>query len=242
MIIVISIILLIILSIILLTLYNKKKRQLDKEYREEYYNKHYQELEAEKQKFNEEFERHKEETMRKYHWWLSEREQERDAVERSLIERKQAVEEIIEQLENRRREAEKSYNEIIANEKEKINTELEFFRKSKLDGLNSTIQFEFSEKTAAANKAYEELVLSLEEEKRKKEAELSGILEEISDFQKKQSVINAEILRRREVEEKQDFFRDDLTGRTVQQRQTQRNGAADKFHQHIHTALPPFLL
>ena len=89
--------------------------------------------------------------------------QERNNIERGLNERKQAVEEIIEQLENRRREAEKNYNEIIANEKERINTELEFYRKNKLDGLESKVQFEFAEKIAAANKTYEETMTTLAE-------------------------------------------------------------------------------
>ena len=40
-----------------------------------------------------------------------------------------------------------------------------------------------------------------------KEAELALLSSEIDDFKKKQSVINEEILRRRELEEKQDFFR-----------------------------------
>ena len=88
---------------------------------------------------------------------------ERLRVDKSLEERKRAVEEIIEQLENRRREAEKNYNEIIANEKERINTELEFYRKNKLDGIEQTILFEASEKTAAANKAYEETMTALAE-------------------------------------------------------------------------------
>ena len=70
---------------------------------------------------------------------------------------------LIEQLENRRREAEKNYNEIIANEKERINTELEFYRKNKLDGIESKVQFEFAEKIAAANKAYEETMTTLAE-------------------------------------------------------------------------------
>jgi hypothetical protein len=59
-----------------------------------------------------------------------------------------------------------------------------------------------SEKTAAATKAYEEFVASLDEQKRLREAELFAITEELSEYKKKQSVINAEILRRRELEEK----------------------------------------
>jgi hypothetical protein len=95
--------------------------------------------------------------------WREAQMAERLRVDKSLEERKQAVEEIIEQLENRRREAEKNYNEIIANEKERINTELEFYRKNKLDGIEHTILFEVSEKTTAANKAFEETMVTLTE-------------------------------------------------------------------------------
>jgi hypothetical protein len=99
----------------------------------------------------------------KYDEWLKMMNQEKEQTEQSLVERKRAVEEIIEQLENRRREAEKNYNEIIASEKEKINTELEFYRKNKLDGIESNILFEKSEKMAAATKAHEEFMASLVE-------------------------------------------------------------------------------
>jgi hypothetical protein len=42
----------------------------------------------------------------------------------------------------------------------------------------------------------------LENQKREKAIELAILLEEIDDFKKKQTVINEEILRRRELEEK----------------------------------------
>jgi uridine kinase len=56
--------------------------------------------------------------------WRNAQIAEREQIDRSLKERKQAVEEIIEQLENRRREAEKAYQETIKQEKEKIDIDL----------------------------------------------------------------------------------------------------------------------
>jgi uridine kinase len=56
--------------------------------------------------------------------WRNAQIAEREQIDRSLKERKQAVEEIIEQLENRRSEAEKAYQETIKNEKEKIDIDL----------------------------------------------------------------------------------------------------------------------
>ena len=204
---IISIILLIILSIILLLLYKKEKKKLKKEFIENFHILFNQELEKNKQRLDDEVEEYKRKALAHCNEWCEAQMAERLRVDKSLEERKRAVEEIIEQLENRRREAEKNYNEIIANEKERINTELEFYRKNKLDGIEHTILFEASEKTAAANKAYEEAMATLTEQQKQKEAELALLLSEIDDFKKKQSVINEEILRRRELEEKQDFFR-----------------------------------
>lgn len=204
---IISIILLIVLSIILLLLYKKEKKKLKKEFIKNCQVLFEQELEKNKQQLEERVEEYKRDALKQCEQWRDAQIAERQLVDKSLEERKRAVEEIIEQLENRRREAERNYNEIIANEKERINTELEFYRKSKLDGIESSILFEQSEKTAAATKAYEEFVTSLDEQKRTIEAELFAITEELNDYKKKQAAYNAEILRRRELEEKQDFYR-----------------------------------
>lgn len=204
---IISIILLTILSIILLLLYKKEKKKLKKEFIENCQVLFEQELEKNKQQIEERVEEYKRDALKRCEQWRDAQIAERQLVDKSLEERKRAVEEIIEQLENRRREAEKNYNEIIANEKERINTELEFYRKNKLDGIESGILVEMSEKTAAAAKAYEEFVTSLDEQKRLREAELFAITEELNEHKKKQAAYNAEILRRRELEEKQDFYR-----------------------------------
>ena len=211
---IISIILLVIFSIILLLFYKKEKRKIINQYenriREEFQKFCEEKIKQEKDKIDEALATYHLDKAREHHKWIEEQEQEKRNVERSLIERKQAVEEIIEQLESRRREAEKTYQEIIIKEKEKINAELEFYRQNKIEGIESTILFETSEKRAAANKAFEELMTSLAEQKKQKEYELSLLLEEIDDFKKKQAVINEEILRRRQVEEQQEFYKINL--------------------------------
>ena len=212
--IIISIILLVIFSFILLSIYKRKKIQLYKQIEEEQriaYEQYIENKIAEaNEKVNAEMEARRQSLLHEYEEWKNGMRREQDGIERSLNQRKQAVEEIIEQLENRRREAEKNYNDIISNEKEKINKELEFYRKNKIEGIETRVQFEFAEKTAAANKAHEELIASLLEQKKQKEYELVILLEEIDDFKKKQSVINEEILRRRQVEEQQQFFKINL--------------------------------
>ena len=213
---IISIILFVILSIILLLLYKRQKQKLEKEFIEHCETLFNQELENRKKQLEEEAEEYQRRVLRRCEEWRNAQLAERERVDHSLEERKRAVEEIIEQLENRRREAERNYNEIIANEKERINIELELYHKNKLDGIESKVQFEFAEKTAAANKAYEELMVSLLEQKQEKEHELAVLLEEINDFKKKQSVINEEILRKRQVEEQQGFFKIDLDETSIQ--------------------------
>lgn len=212
---IISIILLIILSIILFIIYNIKKKHLEKEYKKEYYNNQLQEFEAQRRKLDEDFERHKEEAMHKYSWWLSEKEKERDAVEKSLIERKQAVEEIIEQLENRRSEAEKAHLMAIAAGKDKIDIELEGYRKHRQEILNNTLVGEFAEKRALSLKEFNEFSEQLTTELNNAKQELLSVLEELGEYKKKQAAYNAEILRRREVEEKQDFYRVILEPSTI---------------------------
>ena len=48
------------------------------------------------------------------------------------------------------------------------------------------------------------------EQKEQKQAELDKVIANLNDFKQKQDVINEEILRRRQVEEQQDFFRINL--------------------------------
>ena len=204
---IISIILLVILSIILLILFNNEKKKLQKEFIENCQVLFEQELEKNKQLIEEQVEEYKRITLKQCEEWRDEQIKERARVDKSLAERKQAVEEIIEQLNIRRREAEKSYENIINNEKEKIKTELEHYRDNRLTAINISIAQEISEKTELARKTYEETVALLDKQREEKEYELAKITNEIEDFRKKQTVINEEILRRREVEEKQDFFR-----------------------------------
>ena len=113
---IISIILLIILSIILLLLYKKEKKKLKKEFIENFYTLFNQELEKNRQRLDDEVEEYKRKALAHCNEWREAQMAERLRVDKSLEERKQAVEEIIERLENRRREAEKqfgwSYNSI----------------------------------------------------------------------------------------------------------------------------------
>ena len=176
---IISIILLVVLSIILLLLYRNQKKKLKKEFVENCQVLFEQELEKNRQKIEEEVEEYKRGALERCHQWRDAQIAEREKVEQSLTERKQAVEEIIQQLESRRREAERNYNEIINNEKERINAELEFYRKNKIDGIESKVQFEFAEKNAAEIAAFDAKIT--QEQKNGYKAQLDAV---VKQFQK----------------------------------------------------------
>ena len=139
--------------------------------------------------------------------WASAQKAERERIEQSLITRKNAVEEIIEQLECRQREAEKSHQETLKSEKEKIDIELSGYRNLKIEQTNNEIKKEIVDRRAQLEKDHAVFCETLEQQKEKYKEELALIIDQLEDYKKKQNAINEEILRRREVEEKQDFFR-----------------------------------
>ena len=217
---IISIILLVIFSFILLSIYKRKKIQLYKQIEEEQrigYEQYIENKIAEaNEKVNAEMEARRQNLLHEYEEWRDGMRREQEGIERSLIARKQAVEEIIEQLENRRREAEKTYQETIKQEKEKIDLDLNCYHQLKLGDIEIQLAKIQEEKMAAAKKVFDEQTAELENQKREKAIELAVLLEEIDDFKKKQAVINEEILRRREVEEKQEFFKINLDETSIQ--------------------------
>lgn len=213
---IISIILLIILSSILLLLYNNKKQKLEKEYKEEYYNNHYQELLTQKQAFDRQIEEYREKANHDFTEWAAAQTKERERIEQSLIERKKAVEEIIEQLECRRREAEKLRDAAVVDGKEKIDIEVAGYRKLKLEQANNELEKEITSKRSITLKEFGEFTELIERQRAEYKEELQAIIDQLDDYKKRQAAINEEILRRREVEEKQDFFRVVLTNEAKQ--------------------------
>ena len=204
---IISIILFVILSIILLLLYQKEKKKLKKEFIENCQVLFEQELEKNKQLIEEQVEEYKRNALKRCEQWRDAQIAERQLVDKSLEERKRAVEEIIEQLENRRREAEKNYQAAIAKEHEKIDVELEGYRKNRQEILNTALTGEFAEKRKTLKEEYEVFSTQLAADLAKAREELLTVTEELNEYKKKQAAYNEEILRRRELEEKQDFYR-----------------------------------
>ena len=163
--------------------------------------------EKEKEKIDEELAEYHLQKAREYHQWIENQKKEKNIIEERLVERKQAVEEIIEQLEFRRREAENAYQKAILNGQEKINIELEGYRKVEVEKLNNNLATEFAEKRQLTLSAFNEYSDQLAADLAKAREELLAVIEELEEYKKKQAAYNAEILRRRELDEKQDFYR-----------------------------------
>lgn len=204
---IISIILLVILSIILLLLYKKEKKKLKKEFIENCQILFKQELEKNKQLIDKQVEEYKRDTLKQCEQWRDAQIAERQLVDKSLEERKQAVEEIIEQLESRRREAEKLRDIAINDGKEKIDIELNGYKKLKLEQANNDIEKEIVAKRNSTLKEFSEFTEIIENQKTEYKEELQSIIEQLNDYKNRQAAVNEEILRRRQVEEQQDFYR-----------------------------------
>ena len=131
----------------------------------------------------------------------------KDEIEKNLIERKQAAEEVIAAVELRRAAVEQAYADRVATEKEKIEIELNA-HKEKISQANLLAIQE--EDKARKEKVEAELIAFINNcnlQKEQTQIELDKLLIKLNDFQQKQQVINEEILRKRQLEEQQDFFR-----------------------------------
>jgi hypothetical protein len=174
---------LVIISIILFLIY--KYRKLTIEFEETYKRNNKERIEQEELLFN----------------------KRKDEIEKNLIERKQAAEEVIAAVELRRAAVEQAYTDRVAAEKEKIEIELNA-HKEKISQANLLAIQE--EDKARKEKAEAELIAFINNcnlQKEQTQIELDKLLIKLNDFQQKQQVINEEILRKRQLEEQQDFFR-----------------------------------
>ena len=107
----------------------------------------------------------------------------------------------------RRAAVEQAYSDRVAAEKEKIEIELNA-HKEKISQANLLAIQE--EDKARKEKAEAELIAFINNcnlQKEQTQIELDKLLIKLNDFQQKQQVINEEILRKRQLEEQQDFFR-----------------------------------
>lgn len=205
--IIISIILLVIFSIILLSIYNKKKKYLEKEYKQEYYIIQQKEFAEMREEFQHEFDAYREQTQQRYKEFLKDKEEERSRIEQSLIERKQAVEEIITEAEKRKQEIEKYYQELTNNGKEQVEIRVKAHEDLLMTNAKARVADEASRRRNQMEQELAAFFAQCTEKQTQAQIELDKVRDELADYYKKQQVINEEILRRRQVEEQQDFYR-----------------------------------
>ena len=216
---VISIILLVIFSIILLSFYKRQviklRKKTDDKIKEKYEEYIENKILEEKRIINIAADEYRESVLQQQQDWLDSLRQERNNVERSLNERKQAVEEIIEQLIKRKEEVDKTFQESLKNEKERLEAEVNAHKLLRQTQLEQEYQNKKREKEEQYNKELNEFIQKCNESRIQKQTELDEVIAILEDFKKKQSVINEEILRRREVEEKQEFFKINLDENSI---------------------------
>lgn len=203
----VSIGLLVIGSIILLILYKYNKNKLLKLTKEELLEKNKIQLEdelaAERKKYQEKVD----EIYRSFDQTMRQIDQEKQYEERSLVERKQAIEEIINELNLRKTELENNYQEQINLGKEHVEQIVAAHQELLMSQAASRVKEEEANRRRKMEEELAQFQKACSELQTLKQQELDEITALIDDYKKKQAVINEEILRRRQVEEQQDFYR-----------------------------------
>lgn len=199
--------LLIIISIILLLLYKHNYKKLVINFEEEYFNKNRERLERESAEVKEKYLRDYRELDIQFQREKDNFARERNYLEQSLIEKKQAIEEIIDQTEARRLELERSYQESLAHGKEKVEIAVRAHEEKLMQQAAVLIKEDEEKRRKESEERIVTLVNQYNQTKQTLEEQLNEVAAQLEDYRKKQSVINEEILRRRQVEEQQDFYR-----------------------------------
>ena len=201
-------ILFVILSLILIILYNSRKKYLENQYKDDFLKEHAKEFEELLQK-----------QKNQYDQKFQEEENRFQQQTRLLEERKRSIEETIRTLNEKKKLLEEQYNAQIEHEKEIIKQKLAAYEELEKEKTNQLLKTQKEEKIAQMSLEVQQHLAQIEDTKHKKLIELNDILTDIEDYKKKQQVINEEILRRRQVEEQQDFYRITLSESAIQDMQ-----------------------
>lgn len=116
----------------------------------------------------------------------------------------------IKNLETQLVEKEKRYNEV--------NQDLDLYRKGKIEEIDAglielthkkeiLLENEFKEKREDELKKFDEIVQFLTEQKTQINEEVETLKKELDEFRLRRAAINEEILRQKQIEEQQDFYR-----------------------------------
>lgn len=125
-----------------------------------------------------------------------------------MVRQKQAdCEQIIEQLEQRKKDLEEAYQQSVADEKRRKEKELLDWETLRIFKLNQEYDKHKQELITKTNEETQTYISQCEEKKMQYTADLKIIEEQLEEYKKKRQVINEEILRQRAIEEQQDFYR-----------------------------------
>ena len=127
-------------------------------------------------------------------------------VNETIEEKKQEAQQIENDI-SARKVVLKALDDNIDSQRKYVDRYVQDVKEEKLKNLEKQIQQEAIAMTREAQAKYNEEVQKMGEQAEQAKVELNKILESISEYQTKQDAINQEILRRRELEEKHDFYR-----------------------------------
>ena len=213
---IIIIILLIIIILSLLLYYKINKQKLEEKIKQEYINTNKKELEN---NLLIEIGKRREQADLEHKLHLAALEKEEGRLEAII----KTGEETIRQLEKRKEEQTKLINEAINDKKKIVDTEVEAYRKIETQKAATAVT-----QWAAASRAETEASLNAYKDeaaltKQSLQAELlliqsmiGDVKAELEDYKKKQQAVNEAILRQRELDEKQDFYRVCLSEFTIE--------------------------
>lgn len=141
---------------------------------------------------------------------ISSKKQYQDSLE-SVIQERQRTAQL---LETQIKETKEQCNSLLEEledyenkQRQKIDSQIREYEKQKIKNMNLNFSQVSEERQKAAEEQHNIFLSKLEKEKKEKQNELDCLDEQIKIFQAKQEAINQEILRRRELEEKSEFYR-----------------------------------
>lgn len=115
--------------------------------------------------------------------------------------------ETINQLEKRKEEQKKAITEAIADRQKLVDTQVAAYQEIETQKARTVVDAETAAMQKFADVGIAEYWEKLAQETQQLEQKLVVAAEQLEDYKKKQAVINEAILRQRELEEKQDFYR-----------------------------------
>ena len=159
---------------------------------------------------------------------------EREYLQSQLLYEQENNQKLLDIEHDKLEEVKKNISELIASEKEKVDIEIQNYQKLKAQEMKHA----YKEKKRQAEEEYQKSFLKssekLQEELQKmstkfeeiksiKQEELDKIINELDDYQKKQEAAGQEILRRRKIQEQEEFYKISLEKADIEDIQVLRS-------------------